>query len=271
MAAWKLTAVFKYLSGNTGGGWINMPGGWTESLYFGNINASTRSSFNTWCQRRAGLLPNFAVIRGQRFQQVDPVGAAQTASVNFPGQSNAAFAQDIPQVSLLLRLRATGVNNVRSYRVACLPDVMVTRGEFNPDFEYRALVNSFLAETNGWWFRGDDLTLPRVLIKTVSSAGVMEFASDIALAVNDQVKVTNTFDAFGKPVSGIFRVNNATSLRIVNLANWNAGACTNGSAKKYSPIYPVITDALNSISRIVVRKIGRPFEQYRGRRSKRRK
>jgi len=271
MAAWKLTMVFRYLSGNVGGGWLNLTGGWTESVYYGNITTATRNSFNTLCQRRAAMLPNFTTIRGQRFQQVDPTGSAQTASVNYPGQAAAEFAQDIPQMALLLRLRAAGVNNVRSMRLCALPDSQVSRGEWNPNFEMRAATNAFLDELNGWQFRGDDLTLPRVLVKSVTSAGVIEFASDLSLAIGDKVKLTNTIDAYGRPVSGIFNVLNATSLRVVTLGGWKAGACKDGSAKRYSVIYPVIQGALTSISRIVTRKVGRPSEGYRGRRSRRRK
>lgn len=270
MAATKFSMVFRYLSGSDTSPVPQDAAGWTESVYETSLSTANRSAFNALCIARARLLPQGTFIIGQRFQQVDPVGSAQTAVVNYPGGVGENFRADIPQMALLLRLRSSGVNNVRSYHVCAIPDAQVSLGQYRPVDTFRVLMGLFLDQLNGWKFRGADLAQAKAPVLSVTALGVVTFGSDLVLAVNDQLKILNAIDTNGNRVGGIFRVNAATSLRSVTLGNWKGGVTTEGTGQKYIPIYPTIVGARESISRIVTRKVGRPSGGYRGRRSRRR-
>ena len=58
--------------------------------------------------------------------------------------------------------------------------------------------------------------------------------------------------------------------RAFNLSNWPAGVAVKNSGSVRVDAVDNFTIIAVEPSRIVVRKVGRPFEQYRGKRSKKR-
>ncbi len=272
MPAFKLTMVFNYLSGQTGGGDLNLKGGWTESIYWNQFVDATLRSFKTLCQFRANMLPVNSYISGIRVQQVDPTGSSQTFAVNYPGGGGALVSTaDIPQMALLVRARGQGVPNVRSMRLSAIPDTNVQRGEYKPAFAYDAIVQAFLSNLAGWRFRATDITQPQILLLSVAADGTYTSAADIVAPVGSWITIRDSLDSQQQRWGGRFRVKVATSLRAGILDRW-PGATTLGGTIRLSPyIYPVIVVTPDDISRIVVRKVGRPSLGYRGRRSRRRK
>jgi len=269
MAAIKLTMLLQ-ISTNVANpaAAVRRTGGWTESVYYdGALTPGLMRSFNTLCRTRTNLLGIGGSCVGQRFQQVDPVGSAQTAKNAF--RSTLGLATDTPGQSLQLNSRGAGVANVRRAHLTGIPDACVVNGEFAGNEDWNANYFVFLTNLAGWKFRARDLTLPKVIVKTVDTDGVVTFASDLALAVGDKVSLYRLKNAFGKFVNGTFTVGAATTLRSVTLLSWTAGACTDGKAQKFSPIYPAITAAGTVQGLISQKKVGRPFDQFRGRRSKR--
>jgi hypothetical protein len=271
MPAFKWTMVFNYLSGEGDGTWLNLKGGWTESVYWNTMTATTLNQFKTLCVARAAMLPLRCYISGIRVQQVDPSGSAQTFPVNYPGGGGgAAYVADIPQMALLLRVRGAGVANVRSMRLAGIPDGQVTAGEYRPTVGFTVVTAAFLAQLSGWLFRGTDLTVTPANIATIDALGTYVLQQDLILSVGQRVKVHGTMDANKDTFGGTFKVGTYTDSKHGVLNNWTFGATVLGTMKPYTIIYPTIIADSTSISRVVPRKIGRPSLGYRGRRSKRR-
>lgn len=273
MPAFKFSFVFNYTSGNPDVVVANRrQGGWTETLYWTSYDSSVQRALGRLAIARAALLPRSASIIGLRVQQVDPSGPATSVPLILPGgYPLTASNADIPQMALLMTVRADPQTNTRRFRLAAIPDDQVTFGEYDPTPNYRALMTAFLRGLSGWRFRGLDLTQPKKPLVTIADDGTYTTSQDIALAVGDRVKVYSTVDHEGFKRDGTFLVTTATSLRVGKLGGWTFGACTLGSMRKLVPIYPVIIADNSSIQRTVVRKIGRPFGGYRGRASKRRK
>lgn len=273
MSAFKLSMRFRYLSGDTNASSRNIPGGWTESVYWDNASDSTKASFLTLAQKRAAFLPNFTAITGLRYQQVDPTAPSSLQRVNIPGQAVVGFIQDVPQVAMYLSIPARDRTNVRKYFAAALPDNVVIRGEFRPGGAWATFFKPFVDELNGWKFRGQDLTIPRVDIKTIDATGAYVLNTPQTVANGDVVTVYSTVDGNGKKITGKFKLATVTDTTHGVLLNWTAGACTKGQFRKYTVVYPVLntTGISPDNVEISIRRIGRPPVRYVGRRSRRRK
>jgi len=69
----------------------------------------------------------------------------------------------------------------------------------------------------------------------------------------------------GRLATGSYKLSSASG-NTAQLVGWSFAASAGGKARKSVVIYPLI-DGLNTVAtRIVTRKVGRPFDQYRGRR-----
>lgn len=272
MATYKLSMIFNYVSGSTNAGWFNIPGGFSESVYYGDISTATVTAFKRLCQKRAALLPTRSSITGIRLQSVDPKGSANTRRVNYAGPNNTEWNADVPQMGLLFSVPASGLANVSRRRLAAIPDPQVSYGEYSPFGTYRAMMSTYLAELNGWLMKGRDLTQTIANVVSVSAGGVVTCTVAPAYALNDKVTIRSTVQADGKKVSGTFVVQVGTSGDTFTLKNWPYGATTKGTCQKYVPIYPaMVTTGLDQDTfTIVQRKIGRPSRKYVGRRSRRR-
>jgi len=269
MSAFKYTWVFRYTSGASTISPGNRSGGWTESHYQTTFTPQRLQAFKDLAVERALLLPQGAVIIGIRIQQVDPSAAQQGFNVNYPGPPQ--YARDIPQMALKFRLRGTGVTNVRSYAAAAIPDAMVVNGEFNPDPVYKILLQNYLNTLNNWCFRATSLTALASDIATIDATGLIATNQDVLTAVGSALKLKNIKTSTGSLVSGKFKVTVYNNSRSFQVKGWTAGAGTGGTVTPVTYIYPQITGAADSVPKIGTRKIGRPSDPYRGRRSKRRK
>lgn len=272
MAEYKWTARFKYLSGAAFAGALNIPGGWSESVYYNSNSTATRNSFLSLCSARAAFLPNFCSIVGIRVQQVDPSGSGSLQRINYPGQVGGEYAQDIPQVAALFSIPSTGVSNVRRYRAAALPDDWVNRGEFTPGGPGAGILMTWLGRLHGWHARGSDLSVAKQDITTIASDGSYVLSQPLTVSVGAKVKIFRARDDRGRNVGGMFTIQAVTDTTHGILRAWPYGACTLGQIQLVTIIYPVMRTTgfdLTSVT-VCVRKIGRPFVKYVGRRSRRR-
>lgn len=245
-------------------------GGWSESWY---DNSSTltdvvRARFVTLCTRRAALLPQGTQITGQRYQIVDPVGASSTGSRIYPG--SAGTQADIPQMALLMRIPGQGVANHRPVYLRGLPDARVVEGEYSPSAVYTNALSLFLQALVGWNFRGRNLAAAAVPILTIDVNGVFQLETDSALGAGSMVRVLRTNLLAGGQFGGRFRIAAMPTARTGTLADWSAGPAVGGRLRLDSIIYPEVGPGLtvdDVISRVVTKKVGRPFSEYSGRRS----
>lgn len=270
MPAFKISMLFRGTTGASSMSPGNRGASWSEEVIWDTFDAGTRASWLRLARARASLLPVGWSIVGQRSQQIDPIGRAQTVAVNLPGGVELAeTGSGQPTDAVKFSTRGAGVNNVSRRKIAAIPDGQISAGEFNPQPFYRIAVMGYLAELNGWKFRGADLTVPKVLVKTITAEGVVEMLADLVVVIGDRVRFYGVELATGKKHSATYVVAVSTTNRIFTVRNWTAGAGTLGAARKYVPIYPLITGATTAVLEACIRKVGRPSGGFRGRASKR--
>lgn len=264
--AWvKHTMLIQQTTEQTTGTTLIRIGGWSESWYGQGFFPG---AFQRLCARRASLLTRTALIIGQRYQQVDPVGTSSTGGTVTPG--NVVSIADIPQMSLFCRARSTGLRNIRPMYIRGIPDVIVLGGEYVVDASYTAKLNQFFSQLSRdtWSFRGRDLDTPSAPVFQVGSTGVFSLTQVFTFAVGDLLQFSRCKDVAGKTVTFRGLVTAKVDSQNGTIAGYPAGGLTGGKVRKISYVYPPVTSV--DINRIVTRRVGRPFAQFRGRRSNRR-
>jgi hypothetical protein len=254
-------------------------GGWSEHYYWEGPDLATFRlyflggqqgpvEFTGLCALRADLLPLGASIVGQRWQAVNPVGPAQSAGRVFPGTST--LQCDVPQMTLLCSAPAVAARNVRKLKLRGIPDARVIEGEFLGAQEFNAAFNRFIFWLQHFSFRARNLDAAKVTVQTISALGLVQAVEAIPFLVGSQVAIGRTKTTAGKTVNGIFVVESVgPGVGQFTVRNWTAGACTGGYARLHQVTYPKFDHTNISLDRIIVMKIGSPFDKYRGRRSKR--
>lgn len=259
-------------------GTLQRIGGWSEGWYYpgtsiqGAIDAYTTeiAGLPALGAARGALLPRGGAIVGQRFQQVNPTGPSQSTAFRFTGEF--MNNTDQPQAALLMRVKALNANNVRLHIIRGIPDIQLVEGEFSPQPGYLTSVNRYISSLGNWLFRGRDLSIQPVNIFTISSAGLVTTEAPHGLVVNDLVLIQKSLDADGLFVSGRFMVATVgPGTNAFTTTAWTAGACTGGRVRKDGIVFPTVNPGQTTVSRAVVKKVGRPFVQYRGRASRRRR
>jgi len=245
-------------------------GGWSESWYlpFG-ATAQVLQQFTPLCIARARLLAASARIIGQRIQQVDPtVGASQVASRVFPGQSG--LVTDVPQMAVIVKIPSTGTPNIRQWLMRGLPDARVSSGEFDPAAKFTTDFTSFAAALEGYLFRGKNFLADQAEINYIDGTGQCFTNNPIVVTVGSLVDIMRTIDEEGNSVSGRFQVETVTSSTQFKLRRWDAIQTVGGKVRKHEMTFLNISVANITMGRVTLKKVGRPFTSYRGRRSKRR-
>lgn len=272
MATFKGTMIFSMNTIPAAGNAATRVGGWSESVYgsYDSVGIFT-TPFLQLCASRAALLPASASIIGQRYQAILPLGGSSTTNNVFPGRSD--MDTDLPQVSLLYRLRGLGVGNARPYYIRCIPDDLVKKGEFVPTPAYTAQLGSFFGRlASVFQFRARSLAADRYPFLTISNTGAYITTLPTIWAVDTIVSISRALKTDGKFINGRFRVATVTTPQTGTFSNWPAEATTGGVGFSRSIIYPTFapieSGQINS-GRAVVRKVGRPFGQFRGRQSSR--
>ena len=254
-------------------------GGFSESIWANVPTDISQNSVQNLLVARARLLPKQASIIGIRvahytfaLNKLLP-GATSSAKQLIPG--NVQYNCNLPQDALQMDARAAGTANSRRFALKCLPDEQVVQGEYQPDGDYRGYLATFmnLLSTGGWYFVARDLSLPSYRVLSVTGAGttmtVFTQGPPVGFGTGDPVRFRRTkFDdgtvlkqavfVLGVSATG-FTFGHATTLNLIS---------PSGTVRKDLLTLPRITGA--TPVRAVVRKIGGPFEKYRGRASKRR-
>jgi hypothetical protein len=225
-------------------------------------------------RKRANLLPTQAAVVGFRVSTYNLVGnkilptGSSTGKVQYPGLSG--YDTDLPQVALEMSGKTAAGPNSSRFVLRCIPDSMMTYGEYQPTPAFKTKVTVFTNALvdDGWGFVGRDLSKTRATV--VSIAGnVVTLAAPIGVVFGtDYVIFNRVIDDADRPVKGSFFavVGPAPTYTLQGLSGHNMGQ-PSGTAR----VDAVALYAFASIlpSRAVVKKVGRPFESYRGRQSKR--
>jgi hypothetical protein len=217
-------------------------------------------------------LPLAGQIIGYRLAPFDVTtgrsGRSQTSSSIWPG---VAFRQpDVPQMSLLCSVNAASASNVRRFGIRSIPDSEVVNGEFQPDPGFASQLADFFTQLSNWQFVGRDLTTPVYNVLSISVGGVVITAPANTLATGDKVRFKNVkITLTGQLVSFTTTVI-ATGVGTFTIQDWPAVDATGGTVTALKYALFTMDGSSASVVRVSTRKVGRPFGQYRGRRSKRR-
>lgn len=252
-------------------------GGWSESWYVNSNSIQTAiADFisptvpgGPICQARAGLLPSGGAIVGVRFQAISPaVGASQSLAVSFPGSWGSGSATAVPQVALLYKVPSLGTPNIRRMILRGLPSAIIQDGEFRDPGQWQINFPIFAQSLNGIQFRGRDLSQPTYKIIAIAADGTVTCEAAVTVVVNQMVRILRTLNNAGTKIGGRFQVTAVgPGSNVFKISPWIAGSTTLGTVRPDVIIYPTV-DYLNiSLSRAITRRVGRPFFQYRGRRS----
>lgn len=280
MSYFKVVLLFQDSTGAGAGGPTPAQhlGGWSESFI---SKASDITSLNlflyepgVWgaglCPARASLLPFSASIVGQRISIILPkTGSSQTRGRTFPGLP--LYKTDVPQMALQCTVPAVGAVNVRRFSIRCIPDFQVDYGEFSPDFPYDTFLKTYFNELKQWSFTGQDFTQTVYQVADIDANGLLSTVGNNTIQIGDTVAVQGFKIAFPPTIVSFKRTVTAVgpTANKFTLDNWVGAAGVGGTVRKVSyAVYDM--DGANAVAaRISVRKVGRPFGQYRGRRSKR--
>lgn len=252
-------------------------GGWTESWMSSSSDLTTTLNFlfgsggvgHGLLQTRATLLPNGASVIGVRLY-AGGAGKGALYPAGFPGTTGTLGNV---QSALLCAAPSGTQPSVRRFRIGCIPDEQVANGEFNPTYAYAsALYNYFSFLSNFGW--NGNTSVPVYQVFNISAAGLVTQVPNSVFAVGQIVTISGSVDSGGVRRGGKFLVSQTgPNLNQFTITGWTFGATTGGTAsqpaKGFSPVggggatFPEVV-------RIVARKMGRPFEMYRGRRSRRR-
>lgn len=264
---------------------LNRIGGWSESVYHASddlavIDTALKigdGNVNGLLPARALLLPASGSIVGVRLYK-GGAGKGVSQSVQYPGQ--ATFPTDVPQMSLQMSARSLLTGGVRRWLLRAIPDQFVVTGTFAPNTNYLGSLASYKGALTQFSFYSQTATevgfhinqivaIPPVPPATVGT-GLCSTLEPHSFAAGNQVTVYSTVKADGSKVTVQTRVLSVQSVNQLTLPNWTEGNTTGGILG--SPLKTI--DTFNffqiQVGLISVRKVGRPFDLYRGRRSKRR-
>lgn len=247
--------------------------GWSESFWTMLDASAYVPLWRAQNLARANLLPLTGAIVGQRSQlytiagnKLIPGGSAANR-VSVPGSSTGVT--DLPQVALQMSARGAGVANSSRLVLRAMPDSVMEGGEYFAGPAFKASVTRWVNTMIGtnFGFIGRDLAQASVSVLLIAANVItVDLIPPTGLAPGDFIRLHRVHDINDDPVIGAFRVTGINGLTIT-CAGLNATVnAPSGTLRRdrlaffnYQSIDPI---------RAVVKKVGRPFEQYRGRRSK---
>lgn len=253
-------------------------GGWTESFWSQSdpMVAPLAATWDAIQNARALLLPSTAKIIGYRVSKYEMVSNRLTpqgstaGTLTKPGRDGEQT--DIPQMALQWLL-STATPNKAIHTLRCIPDAYVAGGEFKPSPAYLGFTTTYrnLLVGSGFGFAGRDLGQmnARVMGTTTDGSVLLDQIPGTGIAAGDWVRFHRTFNSSFLPVTGAYQVTLVTG-NILRLAAFTQ-IISKPSGTLRKDVIGFFAYNRSNIKRIVSRKVGAPFEKYRGRASKRRR
>ena len=244
-------------------------GGWSESFYNGSSYAPTMFAQTvTLCAARAQLLPTGATIVGQRYQVVNPAGISSSTANVYPG--SAGLLADVPQMALLFRVPSNNTRNVRPVILRGTPDARIVEGEYVPSGTYTSALSAFFLQLSvyQWQFRGLNLDAPQAPLFSIDNLGNYTAISALPFVGGELVKVLRATDSNGDRYGASGMIKSVATTKTGQITPWTGGVTTGGVIRQTQIVFPVFAPFTPGTPRVVVKKVGRPFGQYRGRHSR---
>ena len=253
-------------------------GGWSETYYSAYSASIARQtiesgsfSFPGLIPARALLLPRTSLIIGYRLYTF-PGGKGST--YGFGAQGVLGYTTDTPQMGLLLSAADSTGTRTRRWTIRAIPDIFTQFGEFAPDNTYRqSLLNYFQALNNFYW-AGQSLPVIDQVIQGCTTLGLCKVLPPVlgAFAPGNNVIIHRAKSPNGSTQKWKTRVASIDGVTgDITVSPPPPVPLTGGFLKLVATpvLLPFVASSIQ-VNRTVVKKIGRPFEQYRGRASKRR-
>jgi len=247
-------------------------GGWTESIWRPDVSTTADTIANISIAR-GRVLPEQMSIVGYR-QQVYILdgntlkpGGATTGLLNQPGVRG--LPCDLPQIALQCALRTADAPNIGRLILRGIPDSQMQTGEYTPTAQFELDMKAFLATLVGTQcrFLGRNLSQPNVRIESIT-ANVMTTDAPTGAGNGNFVRLLRVRDTFGRPVTGTFRCTNVVG-NVHTLAGFDPNIVVLNSGRARLDLLQLFPISGGTTGRSRVKKIGRPFESFRGRASKR--
>lgn len=273
---WKITWIFEQTNVQGMGSSISAgrQSGWSESWYF-----PSSIDFNSvivaqalMANARCGLLNAQAKIVEVRVHNL-----ATNQTVTRPSNRIGLGPQcDIPQQALLARAGSTIAFNTRAVELRGLPDDWVQGGELSPGIvtgPLKAYSDALVA--NGAMFPGLNKNLPRFGVIGVSADTVAQTAivscneSIVGIAPGMWIRFYRTTQIASCCGSVCDAKVNVVGDTTMTLTQYTSGSARGGKVGQRPALglLPVGGYALTA-ERCVIRKVGRPFDGFSGRKSK---
>lgn len=249
-------------------------GGWSEGFWMSQDPLPYAVALASLRQKRAALLPKQAAMIGFRVgvytidqNKLIPVGSS-TGRLLLPGPSSRET--DLPQVSLELSVTAVGGPNVSRPILRCIPDDQMKFGEYQPDGPFAGLVTQYRNAFGGnapWGFIGRDLSFGAVRVKQIVAGVLTTFDPIPGFANGNFIRFIRVINDSKLPVKGAFSAV-AGAGNTYTLSGYNGGEVTKPSGSCRKDAIRWFPNNAVTVSRGLVRKVGRPSQGYRGRRSR---
>lgn len=249
-------------------------GGWSESHWVNTPASVTLADIQAVGTPRANLLSSLASITGYRIQSFSLVGnkmipeGSRSGRVLIPGYSFGGL--NMPQDGLSIFMTATGAVNVSRQVLRGMPDDYIVNGEFAPNLGYLSRLQTYINAliSQQWKFVGRDRSVPNARVLSIA-AGVVQLAGPVGGVANTSfLRLNRVFDVNGNPVKGTFLIT-AIAGNLYTVTGLGTTSVTIPSGTARIDQLALFQYGAGGVGRTVVRKIGRPFEQYRGRASRR--
>ena len=256
----KVTFIFKLTTAN------NRTGGWSESLYFDGTFDQAGAAAANLVPLRAKLISEDGVLARLR---ITDLAAPGKSSLGIQAQKGTCPKEtDIPQMGIKCFL-FKGHDYKRQYVLAGIPDFYVQKGAWNREANFRNKITDYLEEIrkNSFQFKVRDKDLPLRTVLSIDAQAQVFCSAAHGYVVGDFVRFYRTRDVNKKAVKGEWRItevnNGGAGFKI---ANWTGQVVEKGKVRKVGDTFAVVTGY--QIDDVTPRKIGRPFDAYRGRKSK---
>jgi hypothetical protein len=249
-------------------------GGWSEGVWSESpLGFQGQGAGIQWANRRSFLLPIQCTITGYRNSVYDltankltPRGTS-AGKLIYPG--NNVYTAGNPQAGLELGWPANaGPNNSRIV-LRGLPDEVIVNGEFNGNSGFRSYLNQFtnvfFGQSFGWV--GRDLSQPSATVNLIGGNVVTLSQALAGVVAGNFLRFRKVRNDAGQAIKGSYLITNVAGA-VYTLQGLAGGALTKPNGTARNDVVGFITGGRLEIGRAVVKKIGRPFESYRGRRSK---
>lgn len=248
-------------------------GGWSEGYWFPGIATAPGLTIQPIAQARARIAPLEVSIIGWRATIYDVNGNVMiprgTSAGRFLYPGNSGFTIDAPQVCVDISGTAQGGPNSNRSSIRGLPDEICARGEYQPTDAYTVLMNAYFAavKATAAGIVGRVLTGTNARVQSYAAGSVLLSAAIGGVAGTDFLRFKRCYDQNGNPVKGSFLINTIVG-NTYTIVNGPAQIVKVPSGTARIDAIGYLKYATLQVDRLFVKKVGRGFQQYRGRRSK---